>query len=362
MNQNTMKTTKKYLFFILSLVVGFSTSCSKEEEPIIDNEGLLPKPTATFNYEVVDVADPFTIKFNNASTNFIESRWSFADDSTSSETSPTHTFLKTGTFNVKLITLNEEGYWAQREEKVEILPSDLVQLKTSVTGSELQVGYDADFTIGSTEWFVKQSDGKYQSISEDDIMSITIPIGEFRDAYVQLKTPKQSVIRVNMQLMSTGIVKDLTLFNNQFSVSHDNDGGKEAGEGSLKLIDGSIDSKFLIFNIDRIGGPFYWQFDYIERQVINGYTIATGNDAPGRDPKDWDLMASNDGENWVTLHSVNGHTFPTTGGPKDDGRKATYTFTFDNSTPYHLYKLQVRAVGSGTLFQMAEFRMLQLPQ
>ncbi|TJZ61838.1 hypothetical protein FAZ15_04790 [Sphingobacterium olei] len=352
---------KKYLYVALSLMIGF-TSCSKEESPIIDEEGLLPKPTSSFTYTIPDPKDPFTVKFNNSSTNFVNSRWSFDDDSTSSEASPTHTFLKTGIFNVKLISLNEEGYWAQREETVNILPTELVELVATPSGENLRMSYNTDMTIGKTDWFVKRGSANYVQQSENADMEVNIQSGEFVNAYVILTTPKGSKTRLDMLLMRSGIVKDLTVYENEFSVSHENDGGKEAGEGSLKLIDNNINSKFLIFRIDQIGGPFHWQFEYFQPQVINAYTMTTGNDALGRDPKNWDMLASNDGTNWVTLDSYNDYIFPTTGGPDNNGRKATYTFTFDNTTPYHYYRLQVRAVGSGTLFQMGEFRMLQLPE
>lgn len=352
--------TRKYLYVMLSLVIGF-TSCSKEESLIVDEEGLLPKPTSSFTYTIPDPKDPFTVKFNNSSTNFVDSRWSFADDSTSSETSPTHTFLNTGVYDVKLVSLNEEGYWAQREETVSILPMDLVELIATPSGGSLRMSYETDMTIDKTTWFTKLGSADYQQESDAAEMILNIPQGEFVNSYVELMTPKGSKTRIDMLLMASGIVKDLTTVENDFSVSHENDGGKEAGEGSLKLIDNNINSKFLLFRIDQIGGPFHWQFEYFQRQIINAYTMTTGNDALGRDPKNWDMLASNDGENWVTLDSKDDYIFPTTGGPDNNGRKATYTFTFDNATPYHYYRLQVRAVGSGTLFQMGEFRMLQLP-
>ena len=353
--------TIKYCFLALSLIIGIS-SCSKKEETIIDNEGLLPKPTASFSAEVVDPSDPFTIKFINSSTNATQSRWSFDDDSTSSASSPTHTFLQTGVYNVKLVSLNEEGYWAQREETVSILPASLVELIATRSGTNLQMSYRTSMAVEKTNWFIKRGTSNYQKHSETASMLLDINQGEFVNAYVELITPKGSKTRLDMLLMATGVVKDLTTFENEFSVSHENNGGKENGEGSPKLIDNNINTKFLNSNLDQIGYTFHWQFEYFQPQIINAYTMTTGNDAPGRDPKNWDMLASNDGINWVTLDTKDDYIFPTTGGPNNNGRIVTYTFTYNNSTPYHFYRLRVRAVGSGTLFQMGEFRMLQLPQ
>ncbi len=352
--------TIKHWCIALSLIIGIS-SCSKKELTITDNEGLLPKPTAAFTTQIVDPKDPFTIKFINSSTNAVQSRWSFDDDSTSSESSPTHTFLNTGVYNVKLISLNEEGYWAQREETVSILPTSLVELIATRSGTNLQMSYNTSMAVSKTNWFIKRGNSNYQKHAETASMLLDINPGEFVNAYVELITPKGSKTRLDMLLMASGVVKDLTTFENEFSVSHENNGGKENSEGSLKLIDNNINSKFLNSNLDQIGYTFHWQFEYFQPQVINAYTMTTGNDAPGRDPKNWDMLASNDGVTWVTLDSKDDFIFPTTGGPNNNGRTVTYTFTYNNTTAYSFYRLRVRAVGSGTLFQMAEFRMLQLP-
>lgn len=345
----------KYLYWIIALFVCFS-SCEKVNSDLIDDEGegQLPKPTAGFTYAVVDPSDPFTIKFTNSSENYVESRWAFDDDSTSAEESPVHTFLKTGVFNVKLVTLNEEKFWAQREETITISPTNLVQLHASSSGGVLEVSYETQMTIEGADWYVKQSNGSYQRVSQEDVMALTIAAGQFAEAYVVLTTPKGSKTRLDMTLTDVGIVKDLTNYENTFTVSHENSGGKEAGEGSLKLIDNNITTKFLIFNINLIGGPFHWQFEYIQPQVINGYTMTSGNDAEGRDPKNWDLMGSDDGINWTIIDSRDEEMWT--------DRRQTRTFTFENTTPYQYYRLQVRSVRSGTLFQMSEFRLLQLPK
>ena len=346
---------RKYLHLIVVLLIGLA-SCETESTDLVGDEGagVLPKPTAAFSYEVIDPKDPFTIKFNNTSTNFVESCWAFDDDSTSADDSPVHTFLKTGSFDVKLITLNEEDFWAQREETITISPSSLVQLQAASSGGVLEVSYETSMEISRSDWFVKQSDGSFQRASQEETLALNISAGQFAEAYVELTTPKGSKTRLNMTLTDVGIVKDLTNFENTFTVSHDNSGGKEAGEGSLKLIDNNINTKFLIFNINLIGGPFHWQFEYVQPQVINGYTMTSGNDAEGRDPLNWDLMGSDDGITWTTVDSHDGEMWT--------GRRQTRTFTFENTTAYQYYRLQVRDVRSGTHFQMSEFRLLQLPR
>lgn len=349
---------KKYLYFILAMAIGFS-SCSKEEKVVIEEEGNLPKPTAVFTYEVVDPKDPFTIKFNNTSTNFSISRWSFDNDSTSSEISPTHTFLYTGIFNVKLVTLNDEEFWAQREEVMKILPEEIVELVATPIGGDLQMSYDTEMTVDKTEWFVKNGDGDYVSMSTEPEMTLNIPTGEFRDAYVWVTTPKGSKLRRDMLLADLGVVQDLTTLDNEFTIAKENGSGKDASEGSTKLIDNNITTKVYVGDVND--SYFWWQFEYFEPQIINGYSMTSGNDSPSRDPKTWEFLGSNDGENWVVLDRREEEEF-LTGGPNNDGRRATRIFSFDNDESYSFYRMHIiERISSGS-FQLSEFRMLQLPR
>lgn len=49
---------------------------------------------------------PFTVQFNNSSTNATIYNWTFGDGGTSNATNPTHTFTTAGTYNVRLIAQN----------------------------------------------------------------------------------------------------------------------------------------------------------------------------------------------------------------------------------------------------------------
>lgn len=342
--------TRNPLYFMIALLIAL-TSCSDKEDPIIDDEPLLPKPTASFTYEVVDPKDPFTIKFTNTSTNYGATRWSFDDDSTSSEASPTHTFLKTGSFVVKLVTVNDEGFWAQREETVRIVPSELMQLVASPSADGLRMSYETDVNVAKTQWFIRENEQTSHLESEEPDMKLDIPDGQFVNAYVVLTTPKGSVMSMNMLLASLGIVRDLTTLDNEFTVSHENGGGRDAGEGSSKLIDNNITTKWFVGGIND--SYFYWQFEYYQPQVVNGYSMTSGNDADDRDPKDWDILGSNDGQNWTVLDSRTNENF--------SSRRLTRIFSFDNATPYTFYRIHIKARKSSSAFQMSEFRMLKLP-
>ena len=134
------------------------------------------------------------------------------------------------------------------------------------------------------------------------------------------------------------------------SVTYENGGGAGAGEGSPKLVDGDINTKYLAgWNNNGFG----WTLQFTNAQVVNTYTFTSGNDADGRDPKDWNLLASDDGNTWDTLDVRTGETF--------SGRNQTRHFTTNNTSnkAYLYYRVNVTANNGDGLFQMSEFRLLQ---
>lgn len=147
--------------------------------------------------------------------------------------------------------------------------------------------------------------------------------------------------------------KDLTELVVNLTVSIENNGGPTAGEGSPKLIDGDLDSKFLIQSFDP---SFYIQEEYDSAYRIDAYTLTSANDADGRDPKDWTIQGSNDASAWTILNTQTGQLF--------DSRKKTVRYEFTNANKYKYYRFAITALKGGTsgLFQLAEWRMIRRPQ
>lgn len=134
-------------------------------------------------------------------------------------------------------------------------------------------------------------------------------------------------------LNQSGILTDVTDDGGALTVSKDNDGGPNAGEGSTKLIDNNYGTKFLIFGAMPADG--YWaRYRSQNPWVVTKYTITTGGDAPGRDPKTWKFQATNDTlAGWTDLDTRTGLTFA--------GRNTGYTFAFANNTAYAYFRLLV---------------------
>jgi hypothetical protein len=134
------------------------------------------------------------------------------------------------------------------------------------------------------------------------------------------------------------------------SVNIENTGGPDAAEGSSKLIDGDTGSKFLIFSYDP---SLYMQLKFRTAEHIAIYTITSANDSPSRDPKNWTISASNDGTTWTVLDTRTNETFA--------ARAQTNTYNFTNPTSYTYYRLNVTANGGNSLFQVAEWRVTNVP-
>ncbi|SEW45290.1 discoidin domain-containing protein [Chitinophaga arvensicola] len=146
--------------------------------------------------------------------------------------------------------------------------------------------------------------------------------------------------------------KDLTQLAIGLTVNIENSGGPNAKEGSSKVIDGNIDTKFLIFSF---APNFFIELDYDIAQRLDAYTLTSADDADGRDPKDWQIVASNDSTKWTVLDDRKGQLF--------DSRKKTVRYEFTNANKYKFYRLAITSLKGGTsgLFQLAEWRVISRP-
>src|SRR5690606_22319193 len=344
-------------FFIWVVITGILfQACKSEEAPVPEPEVL--KPTAAFTYEQVEENDPFTFKFENLSENYEVVRWEFGDDSSSLEISPTHTFLKTGEFRVKMNTQNSQGYWAQKEVMIDISPDSVLIINTESLGDgTLNLSLSSNIETDSLFWYKGTGTGA-ELIHQGDVANIEVESGQFQDYTLRIKTPKGSVAEISKLLTDIGIVRDVTEFGN-LSVSRDNNGGAEAGEGSLKLTDNNVNTKLSVnFNEPSpasappllslkltdnnvntkflqfdYAGDLWFQLAYFQPQVIGAYTFTSANDASQRDPKNWTLQASNDGEDWVVLDTQTDQVF--------EDRFMTRIFTIDNTDAYLFYRVYV---------------------
>ncbi|WP_432840179.1 LamG-like jellyroll fold domain-containing protein [Dactylosporangium sp. CA-092794] len=113
-------------------------------------------------------------------------------------------------------------------------------------------------------------------------------------------------------------------------------------EVAVNLKDGNPSTKWLAFA--RSGWVAY---QLAKPVAVVSYLLTSANDAPGRDPRDFTLQGSNDGNAWTDLDPRTGQTFT--------GRLATNTYTFTNTTAYGYYRLNITANSGEPLVQLAEW-------
>jgi hypothetical protein len=70
-----------------------------------------------------------------------------------------------------------------------------------------------------------------------------------------------------------------------------------SGEGKENLVDGSAQTKWLVFDYH---GDAWVEFEFASPITIVDSALTSANDAAGRDPKDWTLSGSNDGPRRAT--------------------------------------------------------------
>jgi len=139
---------------------------------------------------------------------------------------------------------------------------------------------------------------------------------------------------------TTGIPGDITSGVTGVTASAEN----APGEAAAKAVDGDVNSKWLAFQ------PTGWvNLTFAKATTVKRYALTSANDAPERDPRDWELQGSNDGSTWTTLDTKTGQDFAQ--------RFQTRVFDIANTTAYTVYRLNITAVHGAGLLQLAELRL-----
>ena len=121
-----------------------------------------------------------------------------------------------------------------------------------------------------------------------------------------------------------------------------------------KAFDNSDYTKYLTFH-DH--GWIQFRFGEGEQYPISSYSVTSANDYPQRDPRDWQLMGSNNGSNWVTLDTQSNQSF--------SKRFETRNYICPDQTPYRYFRLNVTRNNGANKTQFSEIRLfgsMFLPQ
>jgi predicted alpha-1,2-mannosidase len=127
----------------------------------------------------------------------------------------------------------------------------------------------------------------------------------------------------------------------EIAASGENTSGGEVKEN---LNDGDANTKWLVFASTgwvqyRLSGPV----------AVVQYALTSANDAPGRDPRDWQLQGSADGQTWATLDTRTGEVFT--------ARFQRKEYQFANATAYPYYRLNITRNSGDSIIQLAEWEL-----
>lgn len=122
--------------------------------------------------------------------------------------------------------------------------------------------------------------------------------------------------------------------------------GEYAAGGEVKenVGDSDINTKWLVFT-----STAWVQYKLSESVAVVHYALTSANDAPERDPRDWQFQGSQDGQSWTTLDTRAGETFP--------ARYQRKEYRFTNTIAYLYYRLNVTSNGGGGIIQLAEWEL-----
>ncbi|MFF5857203.1 GH92 family glycosyl hydrolase [Streptomyces sp. NPDC012751] len=138
---------------------------------------------------------------------------------------------------------------------------------------------------------------------------------------------------------STGIPGNVTDHVTGVRASGENEG---AGEVKENLADGEPGTKWLTF------APTGWaEFDLDKPMRITTYALTSANDYDTRDPRDWTLKGSADGEDWKTVDSRSGENF--------SERFQTRSYDLAEPAAYRHFRLEVTGNnGAPDILQLAD--------
>jgi hypothetical protein len=126
-------------------------------------------------------------------------------------------------------------------------------------------------------------------------------------------------------------------------------------EGAAQAFDSDINTKWLDHNdwkgAPTVQNPAWLQVALPQAHAVNTLSITSAGDAPERDPESFELLASNDGENWSSLGTWVGESF--------SERSQQRIFGVANALPYTHYRLAIsKNANNDGLVQIAEVGMV----
>ena len=135
---------------------------------------------------------------------------------------------------------------------------------------------------------------------------------------------------------------------NRLEIIPDSIKGNHAGfgsEGPAKGVGAHEDQKYC----QPWSGDAFLACSLATPETASLYTLSSSGDAQGRDPKEWILYGSADGETWKPLDHQREATF--------NNRRELKAFEIGTPEPFRHYKLQILAQHGDAAMQFSRFAL-----
>ncbi|MCC8424888.1 PKD domain-containing protein [Mucilaginibacter sp. UR6-11] len=296
-----MKRLVKPLGLLLCLAAVMS--CSKKVDSVVSDPKII-NPISDFTI-TPDPTDGFTFKYNNLSKNYTKLEWRFGDDTLNTDANPTHTFLATGKYTTDLKTFSSTGNVSHKYVDLFLAPDSIMTVNAAKTGNpyEIKFGVSIKAKIKSILWTINDVDAATSVVTTTKDTSRTpihkFGIGSFNNFTVTVTTDKGSVVSISRSVTTEGIATDITQSRIAYKTNLDNN-TNNVNENYTKLVDGNPKTKFGYYAAFPF--PLIYTLQFPAPVTVKLYAIENGNDSEStRDPKEWYIEGSNDGNNWTQL-------------------------------------------------------------
>ena len=124
-----------------------------------------------------------------------------------------------------------------------------------------------------------------------------------------------------------------------------------SGEHATNLFDGSTGTKWFAGNSGKtFKFPATIDWSYTDGRRMDSYKISSANDMEGRDPTEWTLSGSNDGETYVEIDKKSNVSF--------SGRNSTNTYRLREAAVYKYYRLTITKTKENLPPQLSEIDVI----
>ena len=188
---------------------------------------------------------------------------------------------------------------------------------------------------GSIKSFVIPQDGKFNpdqvaenftaQLQDDYLMSLDIKDGKIITAGFNGTISQLSAEKKNSEFTVSGTIG-------------------QKGQMIEQCVDGNTASKWCLFHEDK---EVVWQAKYNQPVSISAYLLASAGDVPDRDPRDWVLEASNDGENWTEIDRRSNQA-------KFEKRRMSQSYQLNQSSDEFIqFRFRFTKVNGANMFQLS---------